>query len=610
MTATETVDIATESGTTDGPEVEGVGPWRVSMVIGALFVLGAVVPIAVANYYGALEIPRSDDWSYLLTLFQWADSGTLDFNGWVTMTLVGQVMLATPVVWLAGDSISAVHVLSAVVSFGGLVATYWLGRLVLRPTAAAVVALVMAVVPFWAALAPTYMSDNWAFSAQMLALALAATAFRRSPVSMRWLSASVAVGFVAVSIRQYAAVVVIAVLLVAWLEIAREGDRRRLVVLGALTAGFAVLTAGLLIWWSGIPGSKTFSAQVPNLERLRDALRFSVGYFRLIGLVLVPVVLLAGPVRIARRAWSVSRTWTIVFVLVFGGYPMLAFARVSDIAFVNNYVARAGVLSQEVLTGTRPEVMPGIVFNLMVWLGTISGVLIVLHAVPWLAALPARYRSREWSPRSPMTAVFALATFGFLAAYALAALIDLPVFDRYALGIFPLVAMLLLTAAPSGARARAQDPRGARAPRRSVVLAAMGIGAFFVIGLGYAVESASFDATRWRVATLVTEQGYSPLQIDAGFEWVAWHREQGPPFRLRVDRDISRGIRIAFQRPFCVQVSIGSTPRVGYVIRQGPVIAEGETVGLFRAPERMVARRFRDDCVPGEPEPVGRAALP
>ena len=98
----------------DAP-VAGTAPSPRSATVLLLFVLGAAIPVAIAAHYGALEIPRSDDWSYLLTLFNWVDGGKLDFNGWVSMTLVGQLVIAAPLVLVVGRSITAVHVLSAFV---------------------------------------------------------------------------------------------------------------------------------------------------------------------------------------------------------------------------------------------------------------------------------------------------------------------------------------------------------------------------------------------------------------------------------------------------------------------------------------------------------------
>ena len=83
------------------------------LAIAVLVVVGGVLPVLVAQHSGALGIPRSDDWSYLTSLFRWTDGGGLRFNGWVSMTLVGQLGLAAPVAIASGRSIVAVHVAAA-----------------------------------------------------------------------------------------------------------------------------------------------------------------------------------------------------------------------------------------------------------------------------------------------------------------------------------------------------------------------------------------------------------------------------------------------------------------------------------------------------------------
>ena len=71
--------------------------------------------------------------------------------------------------------------------------------------------------------------------------------------------------------------------------------------------------------------------------------------------------------------------------------------RVPRTPFVGNYVARDGVLSDVVLAGTRPDVIPSSSSSLLVLLASISGMLIVLAAVPFVADLPRRVAR----PRAP-----------------------------------------------------------------------------------------------------------------------------------------------------------------------------------------------------------------
>ncbi|MFM7617359.1 MAG: hypothetical protein ACKO72_07855, partial [Actinomycetes bacterium] len=139
-----------------------------------LLVLGALVPLVIAWRAGALSVPRSDDWSYLTTLFRWTEGGGLDFNRWVSMTLIGQLLLAAPVALVAPGSIAAVRIEMALLGVGGLLATVWLGIQVIgRRGPALLVAATIALGPLWGPLAATSMTDVPTFAVQTLAAAIA-----------------------------------------------------------------------------------------------------------------------------------------------------------------------------------------------------------------------------------------------------------------------------------------------------------------------------------------------------------------------------------------------------------------------------------------------------
>src|SRR5262249_21499911 len=154
---------------------------------------GVVLPLALAHHYDALRIPRSDDWAFLRVLFQWDRTGAWRFNNWVAMTLVGQVVLAEPVVKIFGESITAVRVFAAVLGLLGLLAVVALGRGVrLRRGAALLVAVVIAAQRMWGPLAATYMTDLPSFAFQMAALAAGVRALRGPRVSIGWLAVALA----------------------------------------------------------------------------------------------------------------------------------------------------------------------------------------------------------------------------------------------------------------------------------------------------------------------------------------------------------------------------------------------------------------------------------
>jgi 4-amino-4-deoxy-L-arabinose transferase-like glycosyltransferase len=148
-------------------------------VVVAITVVGLVLPLVIADHGGALGIARNDDWSYLRALFHWRDTGHLDFNHWVSMTLLGQLLIARPVVAVFGNDITAVQILTAVTGLVGLIAILWLGVMMTgRMGVAGLVALALAASPVWGPLAVSFMTDVPAFALTMVACALGFRAFR------------------------------------------------------------------------------------------------------------------------------------------------------------------------------------------------------------------------------------------------------------------------------------------------------------------------------------------------------------------------------------------------------------------------------------------------
>jgi hypothetical protein len=86
---------------------EGLGAIRDNVwIASALGLVAVAAPLLIAAHYRALGIPRSDDWSYLLVQFRFVRDGTINLNNWVSMTLVGQVVLGAPVAVLSHRSLS------------------------------------------------------------------------------------------------------------------------------------------------------------------------------------------------------------------------------------------------------------------------------------------------------------------------------------------------------------------------------------------------------------------------------------------------------------------------------------------------------------------------
>jgi hypothetical protein len=530
------------------------------LLVLALF--GVVVPVLVAAAFGAFGIPRSDDWSYLLTLFRFADSGRIEFNNWVSMTLVGQVLYSTPVALVFGRSVRAAQVLTACVGLVGLLAVVDVGRQLLRSWwRAGFVALMVAVGPLWAPLTVSYMTDVPAFAAGMVVLVLGGRAVATRPTAAGprlggWFVAGLAAAFVAFSIRQYALVPGVALAVVAGWECLVAGDRTRLRRVLVATGVLLVASAALYLWWQGYSNAKALSPSVPTPHTVWEVVLKGTEFLRLVGLLVAPAVLLAGPGRLVRAAWRRHSGLTVVLGAGAALLQVGIYARVTSTPFVGNYIARDGVLARAVLEGDRPDVVPRAVFDLLVLVGSVVAVVLTVAVVPWITDAWARVRDRRFELNDPPAALVVLTVIGYAAAYALAVAVDLPLYDRYALPVVPLVAFLALRAGPRVPVERGEARAGAPARAARPVLAGIALTLLAVVGLTFAVDSAAFDGTRWEVAERAAAAGFRDRSVNGGFEWVNFHRGR---WRQR----IVNGVRVARkggdQPLYCVVVLVNPT---------------------------------------------------
>ncbi|MFM7271134.1 MAG: hypothetical protein ACKO2C_05820 [Actinomycetes bacterium] len=578
MTAVESVDAP-------DPRSPASHPARAALAILLLTLVGFVLPLVVARHYGALGAARGDDWSYLLTLFRWVDTGHLAFNGWVSMSLVGQLLLAAPIVVARGNAIALVQAETAVIGLGGLVALAVLGRrLGLSWGVTTFVAVTIAVSPLWLILSTTYMTDVPAFAVSTLAMLLATVAIQRRPVSMPLLVVAFVIAIFSVTIRQYAIVPVVAIVIAGAIALRAEPDRRRAVV-----GVFAVLLGTLFVvaffaWWYSVPDAKTLSPRIPSPRSVRTTVIKGAGYFRLAGLLLAPVLCWAGPIRILRRAWVAGRTLTVVAIVTAAGWEAIALTRNPFSQFVGNYVIRDGALSIAVLPGRRPSVVPDPIWYTMVAVGCIGAVLLIVATVPTVVRLVDRVRRCEFDV-DPVTSLLGLTVFGFVLAYGLAMVTGVQVHDRYSLPAIAVAALLLARSAPT-------DRSVARTAAAGVALALLA-----VIGLNAAVDSASFDGGRWRLAQRIERTEHLRAgQIGGGFEWVNYHRGRhviGAPARGR-DWVLPDG-RVVRVVAHCVNLRVRGPDTPANV---APAIASIRYVAPLRPDARIVAVRSSRPCVP------------
>lgn len=590
--ATDTAIDATAPRRSDAVAVVDV-----AVVLG-LVVVAAVVPLLIAHREGALALPRSDDWSYLKALFTWERTGRFDYNDWASMTLIGQLAVALPVVKVFGASVTAVRVVVAVLGAAALVLVLVLGRQLSLPRGpVALVAFSVALGPLWGPLAATFMTEVPTLAVHAVALVFAARALRDRAVSRRWLGAAMVAAFWATAIRQYSLVLGGAILLVAWLVARQRGDARTARTVVVFGVVFALACVALLVWWQGVPNRLTLSPKIPGGDSVKYTVTGLTGYLRATALLSLPVVLYARPIAVVRRAWRLDQR--LATIVAAGTVVTMVFAGLFTVKspFVGNYLDESGTLGNDIIEGRRPNVMPATLYVAIVLLASVAGVVLMLMLVPAIADLRDRWRTRRVDVADPVFAVVGVSVAAFAIAYEIAIIFRLPIFDRYVLPVLPFIGLLVVRRAPTADERRVLAPL---APR-GVWVAGVAGALVLLTGLGvvYSQESASFDAARWRAARAAIARGYAAVDIDAGYEWAGWERGVAPPYTPaypdRADR-VRR--RAKYRAGTCVSIVVNP--------RRPPakIVAAVRSDGLLRRATRVYAVPTKRPCaVPPRPAP-------
>jgi hypothetical protein len=523
------------------------GAWVVDFAV--LAVLSVAIPLLITWHFGALGIPRNDDWAFTRILFSWTRTGHLQLLDWNTQTLVGQLAITVPLVKIFGTRIGVLQAWVAVIGCGGC---WWLyavlRRLLPRWGALGAVACLL-VGPIYGSLAGSFMSDVPAFAAAAGCLWAGTVALeRRGWAFVAYLSGSAALGFLALSIRQVAATAPAAVAL-AVLVVYHRGRRpdpsegaatieRRASACIALV--FVVGAGALLVWRSGLPFSNSIRLSLTPAFGRHSSFLYETLFT--LSLLCLPAVLRLSPVTVARHALAVSRAATLTVVAgwaaVVGSALYLSRTARLDL-MLGNYVTRSGTVG--VLAGRRPDLLPDPAWTVLVAASLYASLIVALVVVTHVpGARQALHAARHgFVVGSANVAGLVLAGFGLLYAAALEVALGFtkvvptgrvaPAFsqtpyDRYLIPLVPIVVVLLWS----------DRTLFWHAPPVGRVVTAASFGLFAVLGLAYVVESAAYDGARWAAATRVTRSGVAATAIDGGAEWVGFHartpaiRHSGP----------------------------------------------------------------------------------
>jgi hypothetical protein len=524
----------------------------------------------IAAVHGALGAARNDDWAYYRITYRLAAGGGFHLDGWTQTMLIGQSVLAWPIVKIFGPNIAPLQIEVAVLGAAGLWATWMVIRSFLPRWGAGLAVACFALGPIYGSLSVSFMSDVPAFALEALCLLAGLRAMRSAAVSIPWFLAALALAFVAFTIREYGAAAGAAVCVVAVLRSRSGGRARSIVVISG--AWFGVLV-GVYLWRRALPGQWDTRA-LHSAATIRDSFIVVWRSMLVVAMFCAPALLILSPVRLATIAWRHARWLTLALV-----GAVIAATATSDPEFLGNYFWPNGAYSESV-QGVGPSIIPTALWRTMRAVGPVSlGVLAICAAV----AIVDRRRERrpERAAGMALAGWFSLATIVLVVGVRFVT--EGSVFDRYVFVIVPFVA----AAAIAFARSHGLVTRPTQAA------AGLAMTAFAVLGLVFVDASAAFDGAKWRLAQRVERRGYAAATIDGGYEWFGYHQPD-PIHQRRVVDDLGYWVTLFSARPVCAvdHFDHERAKRVGMINvtpTRGDVIDTIDTRTLFGVHYRLTA---------------------
>jgi len=477
---------------------------------------------AMSEVGGAVGITRADDWSYLLTQFEFRESGRFVMNNWAVTMLIGQTLLAAPIVVFFGTSIAALQAFVAVLSAAALVATYLVVRQVLSTGWSAFAVVTLTVSPVFGPSVVSFMTDVPSLLFLSMSLLIGMKAIRATHVHWYLLAVSAILAIVAFSFRDYAIIGFPAVIVVAL--VVHKSGRVRAALVGVL-AGVAAIALGLYAWRHSLPDD----LQLPGWD-----LAYSI---QLVARGTLTIALLVSPALAAIAWWRMkgpSVTGTLVPYLT-GLVFAVVFAVVAGFELLGNVVHPFGMTW--LITGSGIRMWPLWLNRLIIVVAIASLALAVALALRLMMSRPGSRAwlsaQMTWTRVDPARAVIVVFPLLLLLAHSAATILfGAWYIDRYFILVIPFLAAALI-------RIGLDQGLIVRGMQILVPLAMLTV----VAGLGIHVVdfNARFDGARWQMGRDLVDQGYAPHEIDAGIEWGGFHAldvGQSPDQReYRVDRN-------------------------------------------------------------------------
>lgn len=468
-----------------------------ALAMAILATVGAGIPLWLVATAGAIGLPTIDDWVYMrgaLSLFQ---SGSVEMPGH-TAAAIGQVVLVQPLLWLSGGRAWAFTAFGLLMTVIAVEATYFFARRFVGTGSAFLVVLLLELVPGFAREATSFMTDVPAYALVVVSLLLGARWIdgnsRRATIA-----ASLAIGLIAVTIREYALAAPVAVLAVAWVRV----PARERIWLASVTGLFAAGTLIVLAIGAAIPGRG-----IPTTPHLGLLLMIGPAFATFAAFILPALVF-----GVARRMAQLSPFDVLLGAGLVGLVFVFPYGVLLGFLWLPN-----GVMGNALLIGIRDPLFGSVGWDLTNRLASFAAVLLagLLFGQARRAATTLRSSVKSVAVNVRILGRHPNALLvGFLAAYCaelMAFVLVVGLSDRYLIPMVPVAGILLLQRRAEGNRL---GPVHAAA---HASLAWIGISAFVI-----AANSFAYDSARWRAGEVTVLRGYDASTIDAGYEWVGFH---------------------------------------------------------------------------------------
>jgi hypothetical protein len=526
---------------------------RDAVAIAILGLIGVGIPLWLAAAAGAIGIPTVDDWVYMRGAASLFNTGSIDMPGH-TAASVGQLLMVQPLLALSGGDPWAFTAFGLTMTSIGIVATYLLARRFVGTGSATMVVLGVEAFPGFTRVSASFMTDIPAYAVGVLCLLLGSMWLEGE--RRRMLLASLGLGLLAVSVREFAIAAPAAVLAVSW---ARSQARDRTWLAG-VSAVFALGVAGVLFAASLIPGQA-----VPQTTG-------GLGRIVLVG----PAILTLAAVLLPALALAIGRQMQALMPA-----QILAGVGIAGLAFVapwglwtgggGNFWTPFGLAGDGLLRGMRETVIGQSAWAMSAQVAWTAGMLLATLAISWaqrdlagvssLASARARLDRMARGP-SGLLGAFVLIYAGGLIAFAAV----YGVWDRYLYPLVPAAAILILRLVPEGLRF------GRSLAFSHAAYAWLAMSAFVI-----AANSFAYDAARWREGEAAVALGYDARTIDAGYEWVGYHAT-GPGGQGGGDRGQAWFEQLMWPAPLCAILSNSPSDSDEPLLDKGLVPLDGNYV--------------------------------